>query len=36
VTAPEHRPLRSEKVFPRDAPPPEERELSRGGDEVIA
>ncbi|MGK4001464.1 hypothetical protein WMF31_02485 [Sorangium sp. So ce1036] len=36
VTVPEHRPPRSEKVFARDAPSAEERELSRGGDEVIA
>ncbi|WP_437974289.1 hypothetical protein WMF11_38020 [Sorangium sp. So ce295] len=36
VTVPEHRPPRSQKVFARDAPSPEERELSRGGDEVIA
>ena len=36
VTVPEHRPPRSEKVFARDAPSPEERELSRGGEEVIA
>lgn len=36
VTVPEHRPPRGEKVFARDASSPEERELSRGGDEVMA
>ncbi len=36
MTVPEHRPPRSEKVFARDAPSPEERELSRGGEEVIS
>ncbi|WP_437328262.1 hypothetical protein [Sorangium sp. So ce381] len=36
VSAPEHRPPRSAKVFARDAPPSEEREFSRGGDEEIA
>ncbi|WP_437597524.1 hypothetical protein [Sorangium sp. So ce590] len=36
MTAPEHGPPRSKKVFTRDTPSPEERELSYGGDEVIA
>lgn len=36
VSVPEHRPPRGERVFARDALSPEERELSRGGDEVMA
>jgi transposase len=34
VTQPDHRPPRGAKVFARDAPSPEERELARGGEEV--
>jgi hypothetical protein len=36
VTLPEHRPPRGAKVFTREAPSPEERELERGGAEVTA